>query len=77
VGMLAERIGSECRQHAGILDAAASESELKLRTFVLAGRGAIGAGRGTPQRCGPDAESGTGYKIDVGPFPSWAKTPEW
>ncbi len=31
----------------------------------------------TNLRVVPDPDSGTGYKVEVGPFPGWAKVPEW
>jgi WD40 repeat protein len=31
----------------------------------------------TNARVVPDAESATGWKIEFGPFPGWAKLPEW
>jgi hypothetical protein len=31
----------------------------------------------TNLRAVPDAESSTGYRIDIGPFPGWEKVPVW
>jgi WD40 repeat protein len=31
----------------------------------------------TNVRVVPDPESPTGWKLDIGPFPGWAKLPEW
>jgi WD40 repeat protein len=31
----------------------------------------------TNLRVEPDAASATGYKVKPGPFPGWAKVPEW
>jgi hypothetical protein len=31
----------------------------------------------TNLRVVPDEQSGTGYKIEFGPFPGWKKFPEW
>jgi hypothetical protein len=31
----------------------------------------------TNLRVVPDPGSATGYKLEIGPFPGWAKPPEW
>jgi hypothetical protein len=31
----------------------------------------------TNLRAVPDPSSATGYKIEAGPFPGWARVPEW
>jgi hypothetical protein len=31
----------------------------------------------TNLRAVPDPHSATGYKLEAGPFPGWAKPPEW
>ena len=31
----------------------------------------------TNLRVVPDESSGTGYRVEIGPFPGWAKLPEW
>jgi len=31
----------------------------------------------TNLRVVPDEQSANGYRIEIGPFPGWAKVPEW
>lgn len=31
----------------------------------------------TNLRVVPDESSGIGYRVEIGPFPGWAKLPEW
>jgi hypothetical protein len=31
----------------------------------------------TTLRAAPDSSSDTGWKIEIGPFPGWARVPEW
>jgi WD40 repeat protein len=31
----------------------------------------------TNLRVVPDEDSGSGYRVEIGPFPGWAKLPEW